>query len=193
MNAYKRPRQIAESDQTVGFGCGVEALDLWLTRNALATHKSGMSKVYVTTADDRVVGFYALASSVIEHKDAITRVNRGMPSFPIPAILITRLAVDREHQGNHLGAGLLKDAITRAINAADEIGVRAVHVHAKTDAARVFYERYGFEQSPTDDLHLQITIKTLKASYAEAVAPVNRRARRLSGGAVRDGGDVEHA
>jgi len=36
-------------------------------------------------------------------------------------------------------------------------------VHAKHDAARAWYEKYGFEPSPTDPLHLMILIKDLRA------------------------------
>ncbi len=44
----------------------------------------------------------------------------------------------------------------RALQAADIAGLRAVVVHAKNQSARAFYLKYGFEPSPTDDLHLML-------------------------------------
>jgi len=130
-----------------------------------------MSRVYVTTKDGRVVGYYGLATSVIEHADAIKQVARGMPKHRIPALLITRLAVTSAEKRQGLGRGLLRDAMLRAITVADSVGVRALHVHAKTPEARRWYEGFGFRRSPVDEFHLQVTIKTLRASFAAAVAP----------------------
>jgi GNAT superfamily N-acetyltransferase len=87
---------------------------------------------------------------------------------PIPVILLSRLAVDRSEQGHGLGAHLLRDAITRCVQAADVIGVRAILVHAFHDQARAFYAHFGFEPSPTDPLHLLLTMNEARAlSYGD--------------------------
>jgi predicted N-acetyltransferase YhbS len=85
---------------------------------------------------------------------------------PIPVILLSRLAIDRKHQGCGLGENLLRDAIARSVEAADQIGVRAILVHALHDEAKRFYLRYQFEPTPTDPLHLMLLIKDAKASVA---------------------------
>ena len=67
-----------------------------------------------------------------------------------------------EHQGQGLGAALLKDAIGRML-AADEIaGIRALAVHAKDERAQSFYAHFGFRPSPTDPLHLFVLLKELQ-------------------------------
>jgi GNAT superfamily N-acetyltransferase len=76
-------------------------------------------------------------------------------------MLIARLAVSVERQGKGIGAGLLKDAMLRTLNAADIAGIRALAVHAKDDAARTFYEHFDFVPSPSDPLHLFVLIKDL--------------------------------
>jgi predicted N-acetyltransferase YhbS len=58
----------------------------------------------------------------------------------------------------------LKDALLRAVQAADIVGCRAVMVHAKDEGARAFYERFGFESSPTDPLRLFLLMKDIKAA-----------------------------
>ena len=41
-------------------------------------------------------------------------------------------------------------------------GIRALLIHAHDEAARAFYERFDFEPSPTDPLHLFLLLKDLR-------------------------------
>ena len=50
----------------------------------------------------------------------------------------------------------------RFVAAADEIGVRLLLVHARNERSKRWYEQYGFEESPTDPLHLMILMKDLR-------------------------------
>jgi GNAT superfamily N-acetyltransferase len=70
--------------------------------------------------------------------------------------------------GKGLGSGLLKNALLRAMQAADIVGCRAVMVHAKDDRASEFYQRFGFEASPTDPFRLFLLMKDVKASVGVA-------------------------
>lgn len=76
------------------------------------------------------------------------------------------LAIDVEEHGKGLGAQLLRDAITRAVAAAQIVGVRALLVHSLHDQAREFYAHFGFEASPTDPMHLLLLIKDARALLA---------------------------
>jgi hypothetical protein len=62
---------------------------------------------------------------------------------------------------------LLKDAMRRTVQAADIVGIRALAAHAKDDAARAFYEHFGFVASPTDSLHLFILTKDLRRAVRQ--------------------------
>lgn len=77
-------------------------------------------------------------------------------------MVLARLAVVVDRQGCGLGAGLLKEAILRTLQAADIAGLRMFVVHAKDEAARAFYERFDFLPSPTDPLHLFLPMKDLR-------------------------------
>jgi GNAT superfamily N-acetyltransferase len=79
-------------------------------------------------------------------------------------ILLARLAVDHTRQGKGLGAALLLDALRRVLAAGDIIGVRAVMVHAKDDAARRFYEHFDFDSSPADPFHRFLLVKEIAGS-----------------------------
>jgi GNAT superfamily N-acetyltransferase len=152
---------LAAAHNTSDFDCGKPELTDWLRRYALLNHRAGAARVYVVHRDHRVVGYYALAAGSVERDEAPERIRRGLARHPIPVILLARLAVDQREQGQGLGAALLKDALLRSAAAADEIGARAVLVHAKDEGARAFYEHFDFEPSPTDPLHLFLLMRDL--------------------------------
>jgi GNAT superfamily N-acetyltransferase len=85
---------------------------------------------------------------------------------PVPVILLGRLAVDAKEQGRGQDAHLLRDAITRTVEAAELVGVRALLVHAFHDQARQFYLHFGFEPSPTHSLHLFLLMKDARTLTA---------------------------
>ena len=124
----------------------------------------------MTCRSERVVGYYALASAAVEHRAAPGRVRRNMPN-PVPVILLSRLAIDRQEQGKGLGAHLLRDAITRCVAVADMIGVRAILVHAIHEQARSFYRHFDFAPSPTDPLHLLLLLKDARTLIEPRSSP----------------------
>lgn len=140
------------------FNCGESSLNDWLKRRALANQHNGASRTFVVT--DRlgeVYGYYALAAGAVSHNMASNSIKRNMPD-PIPVMVLGRLAVDFRAQGIMLGASLLKDAVTRSMLVAQNIGVRAILVHAINDRAKQFYEHYGFKASTIDPLVLMLKL-----------------------------------
>lgn len=51
-----------------------------------------------------------------------------------------------------------------AVAASEQHAVRALVVNALHAPARDFYQRYGFESSPTNDLDLMILMKDVRAT-----------------------------
>ena len=137
-----------------------------LHRHAVNAGAAGSARTYVVVDQDqhRVVGYHALTAAAIERAAATPRAIKGMPQYPIPVVLLARLAVDHTVAGRGLSAWLLRDAMLRTLAAADTIGVRAMLVHAIDQDARDFYLRHGFELSPTDELHLMLLIKDIAAA-----------------------------
>lgn len=68
---------------------------------------------------------------------------------PIPVIILARPAVDVSLHGKGVGADLLHDAVLRCYRVAENIGVRAIMVHALTEEAKGFYAHHGFKASQT--------------------------------------------
>lgn len=151
------PEKLGPDHDIASFDSGVPQLDDWLKRRAMANEKSGASRTYVVCSGGRVVGYYALASGAIAHNEVTGKVRRNMPE-PVPVMVLGRLAVDRTYHGRRLGAGLLRDAILRTLQAAKIAGIRAILVHAISEDAKKFYERCGFSPSRVDPMTLMITI-----------------------------------
>jgi GNAT superfamily N-acetyltransferase len=124
--------------------------------------------VVVDATQSRVVGYHALSAAGVEREAATARVIKGMPHYPVPVVLLARLAVDVSVARRGLGAWLLRDAMTRTLGASETIGVRAMFVHEIDNDAREFYIRHGLEPSPTDPLHLMILIKDIAAALTAA-------------------------
>ena len=68
----------------------------------------------------------------------------------------------KDWHGKGVGAGLMKDAILRTMQAADIAGIRALIVHAKDNAARAFYTHFGFAEGFSDPMHLYLLVKELQ-------------------------------
>jgi GNAT superfamily N-acetyltransferase len=140
----RAPALLTAAHVLTAFESGVTSLDDWLRRRAMPNQVSGASRCYVVAnADNRVVGYYALASGSLALSGAPGRVRRNMPD-PIPMAILGRLAIDRSVQGMGLGAALLQDAVLRVRQAASIMGIRGILVHAISGKARTFYEHHGF-------------------------------------------------
>ena len=84
-----------------------------------------------------------LTATSVALTDVSPDVAKKLPRYPVvPAALLGRLAVSQEWQGKGLGSILLADALLRT--ARTELGVFAMIVDAKDDAARRFYQHFGF-------------------------------------------------
>ena len=151
------PETLSSAHDLSSFDSGEPVLDDWLRRRAVHNEASGASRTYVVCAGQKVVGYYSLAVGALAHAQAPGRVRRNMPD-PVPAMILGRLAIDKEYQGVGIGAGLLRDAVLRTIRAADIAGIKVILVHAISEAAKRFYEKYGFIASPVDPMTVMITV-----------------------------------
>ena len=171
MTSGLRIEKLRRDHRVDDFDCGEEALNRFLGRFAFQAQQAGSSQTYLALDGDEIAGFYSLAVGSVAHTDAPERLAKGLARHPIPVMLLARLAVSIRHQGKGIGAGLLRDAELRTLQAGEIAGIRALTTHAKDDAARRFYEYFEFLASPTDPLHLFILLKDLKAT----VTPRPRR------------------
>jgi hypothetical protein len=62
---YTRPEPLRGKHRLDGFDCGEESLSAWLLRYSRQAEATGSARVFVTSDDGRVVGYYALAADAL--------------------------------------------------------------------------------------------------------------------------------
>lgn len=158
------PASLTAEHDLSAFDCGEPALNDWLRHRAWK-NESRFSRTYVVCEGQQVVGYFCISAGAVERAAAPGKVRRNAPDT-IPVSVIGRLAVSRRHAGKGLGADLLADALRRIALASQSIGIGAVLVQAKDDAAKRFYLRYAeFIEYPEDSRTLFLPIETVIAAF----------------------------
>jgi GNAT superfamily N-acetyltransferase len=128
-----------------GFRSGVEPLDRYFAAQVTQDIRRRVSACFVAVdqVSGAVAGYYTIAASSIPLPDLAPETAKKLPRYAlVPAVRVGRLAVAEAYRGKGLGAGLLVDAISRALRA--EIVAFAIVVDAKDDVAKAFYKHHGF-------------------------------------------------
>ena len=157
--SFSRPEPLGVEHQLEGFDCGKPALDDWLLRHARQAQGSGSAKTFVVAEGARVAGYFSLTVGQVDTLDAPERIRKGMGQYPVPVVILARLAVSRQDQGRGMGFGLLQDAIRRTMLIAEQAGIRAMLTHPIDEEAAKFYTRFGFIASPLREQQLLLLLK----------------------------------
>ena len=144
------------------FTCGHPQLDLFLIRYALMAQQADGSVTYTGLIEGKIIGFYTLVFGDVDYDEASVRLSKGPARHPVPVMVLARLAVHSDWQGRGIGAGLLRDAMRRTLQAAEIGGLRALAAHAKDEKAAAFYSHFDFAPSPTDPLHMYVLVKDVR-------------------------------
>jgi GNAT superfamily N-acetyltransferase len=148
------------------FDSGNQILDDWLKRYSSQNERRGFSRTYVAVIDNVVAGYVSLATGDMDRDYVPLNIAKGAPR-DVPVVVIGRLAVDQRAQGRGLGRNLLGFALQRALDVAQEVGVRAVVINAISERARDFYLSLAeFEWVAEQPLTLWVTIAEIKRSLA---------------------------
>lgn len=145
------------------FDCGRPELNQWFKQAANQAARKGSSRTFVLTDDQgEVVGYYSLAAHGVAIDDVDPSLARGqLRNLPIPSVLLARLAVHRDFQGQGLGERLLADAVRRVAGAAEEIAIALLVIDAIDEDAAGFYQQYGFKRWPSTGLRLFARIRDI--------------------------------
>lgn len=159
--------RLTKSHRRDSFDCGGAELNEYLRKFARQNSDKGLGRTYVAVlpGENVVRGYYSLTTSAVACETIPEKTRKKLPRYPVPTALISRLAVVTSTQGRGLGQELLMDAVYRLLQAADEIGIYAVEVDAKDNAARSFYGEYGFASLLDDERHMFLSLKAAKLAF----------------------------
>ena len=164
-----REEPIGRHHDRKSFDCGVEDLNIYLSRYARKNHESGGAKTFVAVSaaePTHVLGFYTISPGAIAFADVPESLTRRLGRYEVPVFRLGRLVVDRSVQGRGLGGDMLLAAGARALAVATEVGGVALAIDAQDRNAARWYERFGAMPLLDDPLKLILPL----AVIAEAVA-----------------------
>lgn len=158
--SLSRPETLGAQHRLDDFDCGKPALNDWLRRHARQAQGSGSAKTFVVAEEDgRVAGYFSLTVGQVDALQAPDRIRKGLGQYPVPVVILARLAVSQQDQGRGIGFGLLQDALRRTMLMAEQAGIRAMLTHPIDEEAARFYARFGFIASPLREQQLLLLLK----------------------------------
>ncbi len=146
------------------FDCGEPSLNQYLQRYASQDIRRRVNRVFVASPQDtprQVIGYYSLSTGGLDATDLPEEFRRRLPRYPVPVVLLGRLAVAESHQGKELGSILLADALQRVAQASQVLAVYAVVVDTLNDRASKFYRQFGFIPLPSQPLKLFLPMESV--------------------------------
>lgn len=149
------------------FDCGRPALDRWFRESAGQQERenSARTTLAVDESETRIAGFFTLVAYRIEVDNLTESLAGRSPRYPMSAVLLARMAVDRRYQGDGLGKIVLVEALRRAADVSREIGFEIVVVDAMDEDAACFYLKHGFRRFEDHSLKLFMATKDLRAAF----------------------------
>lgn len=148
------------------FHCGKTNLDDWIRRYAGQSERNDTTRTFLAlNSSGALVGYYATRTYELNLNEAASAFGVGKRRYPVPAMLLARLAVSDSLQGQGIGSILLIDAMARLADVSQSVGFEVVVVDAIDHDASAFYRRSGFTPFEDDDLHLFITTKSLRLTF----------------------------
>ena len=101
----------------------------------------------------RLAGYFSLAAATVERSTIPDVGDLGkLPRFPVPAILLARLAVDSRVKGQGVGTWMFDELVQMSVAIAAEgpIGVRLIVTDAKDHRSFGFYAKRGMTSVVSD-------------------------------------------
>lgn len=146
-----------------GFHCGRRDLDEWLKFHAGQQERAHntRTRLAVISGQEELAGYYSTTTYRLEADEAARATGVLSRRYPVPAILLARLAVAIRFAGLGIGRTLLQHAMSSIAAASEYVGFEVVVVHAIDDGAADFYRKYGFTSFLDQPHHLFLTTKTL--------------------------------
>lgn len=155
----RAPEPLGAQHRLEDFDCGKPALNDWLLRHARQAQGSGSARTFVVAEGHRVAGYFSLTVGQVDTLEAPERARKGMGQYPVPVVILARLAVSVQDRGRGIGVGMLQDAIRRTFVISEQAGIRAMLTHPIDDEAARFYTRFGFIASPLRERQLLLLLK----------------------------------
>jgi ribosomal protein S18 acetylase RimI-like enzyme len=151
-----------------GFDCKTHAaLNTYIAQQAGQDEKRNVSRTFMFLEKSVLRGYYTLANATVGLDELSDAEKKKLPRYPIPAVLLSRLAVDAGVQGQGLGQRLMADFFRRVYLVSQHSGVAFVVVDAKDESAAEYYrDKLMFKASVVNPLRLVLSTTTLIKAFS---------------------------
>ena len=160
----KRIELLDQSHDRNAFDCSSEALNQFLRQTARQHIQKGISRTFVLTDSEQpesILGFFTLSLCEVRAEKLSPKLAKKYPSN-VPGVRLARLAVAKEWQRQGIGEILMIEAMQRTLLIAENVGIISLFVDAKDEAAKAYYDRYGFVSLEDTPLELFLPLATIK-------------------------------
>lgn len=155
---------IVNSEMLSSFDCGEGSVNSFLSKEALEYNRKNLfpTTIFYSVEDKRIVGFYALTSSIVEVKSSYD-VNKfenlgaevedveSLSVLSYPATELAWFGVDRKYQNQKYGSSILLDAFRSVVGVKSLLNVGTVGIEVDSlPGAIEFYQRFGFSYLHVD-------------------------------------------
>lgn len=149
------------------FDCGNTRLNNYLKNNLVQDAKSYLVNAFILVEDDgTVVGYFTLSAYGVDSTQSLTYLKKN-PYKQAPAVLLGRLAVDKNHQGQGHAKHMLVNAIERYMKTRENLGVTSLIVDAIDENAYQMWQHFGFKPVEGTTDRLVMTNEYIDALAAE--------------------------
>lgn len=134
---------LAKHHDKKAFDCGNVILNHYLQTMASQHAKKHIAQTHVLADGATIKAFYTLSNLHLNNEQGKIK---GYPRL-IPAILIGRIAVSIDYQGQGLSKIAIAHALAKIKQLAKDTGISFIIIDAKTDELASYYERLGFRRT----------------------------------------------
>ena len=107
----------------------------------------------------QAAAYYTLSAASVALTKLPSELSKRLPRYPtLPAVRISRLAVDDKYQGRGLAAAMLMNVVHRTLR--DVAAAFTLLIDAKNDQAVAFYQHHGFRSLESQPRTLFLPLAT---------------------------------
>ena len=156
---------LSDDHDRKGFRCGSESLNRYLRETAKGHLTKGVSitRVMVERIDRKprpIPGYFTLTSTLVKAANW-PGAAKGLPTMPLPIVLLGRLAVAEDWQGRGIARLLLAAAREIAAGSMRGVGGVGLAVDPANEELAAFYAKYGFIRVEEQSLRMFLPLDSL--------------------------------
>ncbi|CZT26393.1 MULTISPECIES: GNAT family N-acetyltransferase [Pseudomonas] len=145
------PEKLNDLHDLSEFDCKEPSITDYLQKKARKAQADRHAVVYVSCRKGTLVvmAYYTLSSGSVNRENVVPKSHQRNSPAEHPITLLGRMGVSEAAQGQGFSLDLLKDAIERAMTAAQSVASSAIVVHPLNDRLAEFYAKHaGFVPCP---------------------------------------------